>query len=299
VSGSDTNSGLSGSPWKTFNHARNWVRPRDTLNFVREATPYAGGMQLYGEHSGRHQNATVRFQGDPASLTEIDAAGYSYGVSFSDVRYMEWMRFDMHSADSANVVTNAGVADLTIRYNKLRDSLGRGFLGGGKFTLAYNLMVRNSMSGAFLYLSNTDAKVYNNVFYGNGGDGLAITNEPSLAENLKAVIHNNISAGNAVASFRRGAVGDIYDAYNCLSEPYIGGWSLVHTIQADPLFVAPQNDDFRLQPGSPCIDAGIDLDLGADFAGKEPRDEPSVPNTGSAGTYELDYIDIGAYEFGY
>lgn len=305
VAGDDNNSGLStDAPWKTFGHARDLVRPRDTLNFIPTAIPYTGGMQLFDWHSGRHPNATVRFQGyrfpdSPDSLTEIDATGYSSAVSFNQAKYLEWRYFDMRSATSANVVTNAGVTDLAIQYNRLRDSRGRGFLGGGKFTLAYNLVYRNATEGAFIYLSDTDAKIYNNVFHGNGSDGLAITNQSALAENLKASIHNNISAANAGASFRRGAVGDILDAYNCLSGLYVGVWSLDHTIMADPLFLAPQNGDFRLQPGSPCIDAGIDLNQNYDFAGKAPRDEPSVSNTGSPGEYTREFIDIGAYEFGY
>jgi len=35
-----------------------------------------------------------------------------------------------------------------------------------------------------------------------------------------------------------------------------GGWSGTGNINADPLFVDPANDDFHLQIGSPCIDAG-------------------------------------------
>jgi len=35
-----------------------------------------------------------------------------------------------------------------------------------------------------------------------------------------------------------------------------GGWTGEGNINSDPIFVDPGNDDFHLQPGSPCIDAG-------------------------------------------
>ncbi len=34
------------------------------------------------------------------------------------------------------------------------------------------------------------------------------------------------------------------------------GWIGAANIDDNPLFVDPDNDDFRLMPGSPCIDAG-------------------------------------------
>ena len=58
----------------------------------------------------------------------------------------------------------------------------------------------------------------------------------------------------------------------------------------------PSAGNFHLQGGSPCIDAGIDVNLYADFAANPINDEPSVPNTGSPGAYSRNFVDIGAVE---
>jgi hypothetical protein len=95
-----------------------------------------------------------------------------------------------------------------------------------------------------------------------------------------------------------------------------GGWPDVGDIDADPLFADPgywnKNEtpedptddfwidgDYRLRPGSPCIDAGnsdaVPADVTADLAGN-PRfaDDPATPDTGF-GTAPL--VDMGAYEY--
>jgi parallel beta-helix repeat protein len=66
-------------------------------------------------------------------------------------------------------------------------------------------------------------------------------------------------------------------------------------IRQNPLFVNPVNKNFRLQPTSPCIDAGTsDGAPPVDLEGNARFDASWVPNTG-AGTYP--YYDMGALEY--
>jgi hypothetical protein len=84
-----------------------------------------------------------------------------------------------------------------------------------------------------------------------------------------------------------------------------GGWSGAgsHNIDADPLFIDPDNGDLRLSAGSPCIDAGdnaaVPEDITVDLDGN-PRfvDDPGTPDCqqapGECGDPPV--VDMGAYE---
>jgi parallel beta-helix repeat protein len=76
-----------------------------------------------------------------------------------------------------------------------------------------------------------------------------------------------------------------------------GGWPGVGNIDADPIFVDPDNGDLRLLPGSPCIDAGdnaaVPVGIRRDLDGN-PRMVvgSSLIYLGAAPT-----VDMGAYEY--
>jgi len=78
-----------------------------------------------------------------------------------------------------------------------------------------------------------------------------------------------------------------------------GGRSGIGNIDADPLFVDPDNGNFRLLAGSPCIDGGnnnaVAALAGTDFDGN-PRfaDDPDTEDTGCGVPV---VVDMGAYEF--
>ena len=75
-------------------------------------------------------------------------------------------------------------------------------------------------------------------------------------------------------------------------------------INQEPLFIdakgpdaiwGTMDDNLRLQPGSPCIDAATSTDAPpTDIEGSPRHDDPNMPNTG-AGSYP--YYDMGAYEY--
>jgi len=121
----------------------------------------------------------------------------------------------------------------------------------------------NPVSAAILFdAAATDVRVRNNIIAGSAKFDLEVWNRPGWPQPEELphpVVTNNLFHDNA----RRHTAGE-------------------HPIRADPLFVRQpaaleENGDFRLRPGSPALDAGVDTGLPR-FAGKAR--------------------DIGAYERG-
>jgi len=107
-------------------------------------------------------------------------------------------------------------------------------------------------------LGNSNAIFQNNIFYNPDGDNYII--EPGAGIPVATSIGGNLSTDNSAV--------DVFNSTNDLNETL-------------PLFVDFGNDDYHLQNGSPCVDAGIAADAPLlDFDG-QPR---------------VDEVDMGAYE---
>jgi hypothetical protein len=177
--------------------------------------------------------------------------------------------------------------------------------------------------GGGIYNSSSSPLIINCIFTDNLGRvvGGAINN---LSSPSKPAIVNCTFSGNIALELGGGAVfseqgsesvlrncvlwGDspdeIVDYTNALTtvsnSDVEGGWpgAGLNNIDLDPLFVDPDNGDFRLTPGSPCIDAGhnwaiagladTDLDGNPRFA-----DGPAV-DTGCGIPV---VVDMGTYEY--
>lgn len=78
-----------------------------------------------------------------------------------------------------------------------------------------------------------------------------------------------------------------------------GGWPGAGNIAVDPLFVNAAHGDYRLLPGSPCIDAGDNAAVPPDIADLDTDGDPNepIPYDIKGGPRILGYIvDMGAHE---
>lgn len=202
--------------------------------------------------------------------------------------------------------------DSRIIENRAENDSGTGARGGGIYSSSSRLVLdrcviaRNvakgaivpfgggSDGGAIYSLSNVDATLTNCLIEGNvalrgnvfsiGQDSVYKLDSCTVTSNDEMDIDraNELWVSNSIL-FPKGEVvisgtSRRYFSYSNIK----GGVSGEGNIDADPMFVDPENGDFRLMQGSPCIDSGTDTGLAHDLDGN-PR---------PIGRY-----DMGAYEF--
>jgi hypothetical protein len=170
----------------------------------------------------------------------------------------------------------------------------------------------------FVWATLVNCTIVANTAWGVGAGGMWSDSGGSMIENC-------VIWGNSPHSLRA------YDAtlvrHSNVEEGAGQPWFGEGCIDVDPLFVDPdgpdndpdtwEDNDYRLSPGSPCIDAGDSgavpadvLDLDGDGDVDEPVpfdldglprfvDDPDTPDTGvpHPGYPDLPIVDMGAYEF--
>jgi hypothetical protein len=136
----------------------------------------------------------------------------------------------------------------------------------GEYLFVNNIVVHNNAGnhagGIMVYGTDCRPVIKNNVIAYNStsgkGGGILCTNNsnPTIINNI--IVNNVASNIGGGIGFEVGGSANI--SYNDVwgnNSDYGGGASAgVGDISADPLFVDPDNGDYHLQVGSPCIDAG-------------------------------------------
>ncbi len=269
--------------------------------FSRNSAPLGGGMN---NDSSVLEISNCTFRGNTAdfgggmfaSLSSVTVANCNFTTNFSSII----------GGGMCNEYCSPTVIDSRFYWNTSSS-------GGGMFNheasptvinCTFNSNMANSRGGGIYNQVSGKPTITNCTFYLNsgrfGGGGIyndrvgPIVTNCILWNNSPNELANNNSVPTIAYSLIEGSGGST--AWNSRLGTNGGG-----NIDADPLFVDPlgDDDDLRLMPGSPAIDAGDNTALpnsvNADLDGNQRfANDPATADTGN-GTPPI--VDMGAYEF--
>lgn len=179
--------------------------------------------------------------------------------------------------------SQALVDSCTILSNVAEASGGGIFITGGGKYVVQNCFIDGNIGGG-LYLLNTGRVDCINCTFGfNNFDG-EFSPTVGRRNDLGAFGENEFLTNTIV----RAPLGTIQSASYCNLPDTPGPGN----IDADPMWVDPENGDYRLLRNSPCIDAGTDTGLSTDLNGN-----PRPVDVRGRGFEGADAYDMGCYEF--
>ncbi|MHC4657996.1 MAG: hypothetical protein ACYS83_02310 [Planctomycetota bacterium] len=295
----------------------------------------------WGEGSGG--NGMFNDQSDPTLIDCIFYAnsGGSYGGGIFNTDSSPTLT-NCDFEDNTGYRFGGAIANYTNSNPKLTNctfSGGSSRIGGGMYnndnsspTLTNCVFVGNSAEwgGGGMRNYQSNPTLTNCVFVGNTGntyDGGGIHNQSSSSTLRNCIFWGNTDNGGTdeSAQIHNGSGGSADVSYCCIQGLSVFAGS--GNIDADPCFVdangpdgeiGTEDDNLRLSPGSPCIDAGdnisvpndiadldndgntaertpLDLDYGQRFA-----DDPCTVDSGVPDPPAYPYVvDMGAYEYRY
>jgi hypothetical protein len=192
----------------------------------------------------------------------------------------------------AGAVVNWGGAvvltDCQIVHNSGHECGGLSSLGTAVLTNCLFAGNTSAVDGGAL-VNHQELVAINCTFAGNdaagAGDALYNANDQIITDLVNCILWN---VDDEIASVD-GAVSSV--SYCCVR----GGFAGEGNFDADPCFIDPASDDYRLMMHSPCIDTGLgDVASDTDILGHRRWNSIFVDNIG---TGSPDCVDIGAYEF--
>ncbi len=258
-----------------------------TVVFLGSAFEAGGGMVNMDDSNPTVTNCT--FTGNSA-----DSGGGMYNQNESSPTVTNCTFTENSSSGMVNNNSNPTVTNCTFSGNTATNGGGMSNVFNSSPTVANCTFSGNSATndGGGMRNNNGNPMVANCTFSGNtAATGGAMLN----VFNSTVTLTNCILWGDSPNEIVEAAD----PITNVLYSDVQGGWSGIGNIDADPSFVDPDNGDFRLSPGSPCIDAGNNWGV----AGLMETDLDGNPrfmadgNDFDPGCGEPVVVDIGAYEF--
>ena len=244
-------------------------------NGYENTTAYGGGVLMT---TGRLQNCIVVKNTD-AKLDDGRPVGggvYASGGMISNCMIAWNSSVGSYGKAGGLDAFNAVVQRCRIEANYSQEGNGGGIILQGGSRLENCLIRSNNMRAVFFMTANKALLRNCTVVENTGGEAISIWSDSTSCTGLNCIAYNN-----AVPDMTNYSASSVVQ-YSCAS-------NLVHgsngNITNNPLFVNRAVGDFRLQPRSPCADAGVvagwtraDVDLD----GKPRWSGPTV--------------DMGAYE---
>lgn len=278
-----------------------WINPSSAYtltncNFAENAATSSGGA-IHNDTSGKPTIVKCSFVENAAD--ESGGAIYSYG---SDPNILNCTFLKNSSDDAGGAIVNlSNYCNITNSVFSGNTASGGGAIGGsGAYTKVTNCTI----------VANAATTIAGGMFEQTGG--IEMTNTILWA--------NTDSFGDEWSQIYADTA-TIETSHNCIQD--INSLAGYGNIDADPLFedadgpdgiVGTADDNLRLLPSSPCIDAGDNkripldtFDLDADIDKTEPIpidldegprfvDDPHVTDTGMPGFVSTIIVDMGAYE---
>ena len=202
-------------------HGVTFHYPGHHMSFSRGSVHHIGNVSLYPSPANKNYGFYVETSDCLIEDTEIYNTN-NYGI---------------HNYTGFISTNNNVYRRLRIHHTALLDPSMAGILlsKGDNIRVYNNVLYSNTGHGIQIMASATRAQVYNNTVYGGAQTGIQI--QPSV---VGASVINNISYGNASTQISDSGSGTI----------------LSKNLTSDPRFMNPAASDFKLQSGSPAIDAG-------------------------------------------
>jgi hypothetical protein len=278
----------------------------DSFTITNGYADYGGGVYCYNSSpmitnniitnnsSDYHGGGIACFTSSPTITNNIlsgnstpDRGGAIYCVDYSAPTIMN-NTLSMNSADVGGGIDCRTYSNATITNNILNGNFASSSCGGiscldSNPKITNNILTKNLASlyvGGIGCTNNSSPTIINNTISENlagiNGGGIG------CSEGSFPTVLNTILWKNSPDEIYVDGTSEIDITYSDIQ----GGWTGEGNIDADPMFVDANNNDYHLNDYSPCIGAGIQVSSMPDTdIGGNPRPNPPGSNP-----------DIGAYE---